>query len=77
MSAEGHHHHAVEGADGKTAIDPVCGMKVDPKKTAHRALHEGETYVFCSAGCRTKFEAEPGKYLNAAGRPPAPAEQKT
>ena len=74
MSAEGHHHHHGAAAQaGATAIDPVCGMTVDPGTTAHRASHEGATYVFCSAGCRTKFEADPGQYLNAAARPPPPA----
>jgi P-type Cu+ transporter len=52
-----------------SAVDPVCGMTVDPAKTAHRAVHAGDTYVFCSAGCRTKFVADPSKYLS--GRAPA------
>ncbi|MBN9570816.1 MAG: YHS domain-containing protein, partial [Alphaproteobacteria bacterium] len=43
--------------------DPVCGMTVDPTKTAHHAEHRGEAYHFCSAGCRTKFIADPEKYL--------------
>ena len=25
--------------------------------------YEGETYYFCSAGCRTKFSADPAAYL--------------
>ena len=45
--------------------DPVCGMTVDPAKTAHHAEHAGHAYHFCSAGCRTKFVAEPGRYLQA------------
>lgn len=43
--------------------DPVCGMSVDPDKTAHKAEHDGLPFYFCSAGCRTKFLADPGKYL--------------
>ncbi|MBN9533255.1 MAG: cadmium-translocating P-type ATPase [Alphaproteobacteria bacterium] len=43
--------------------DHVCGMTVDPTKTAHHAEHRGEAYHFCSAGCRTKFIADPEKYL--------------
>ena len=46
-----------------TVKDPVCGMTVDPAKTAHHADHAGHAYHFCSAGCRTKFVAEPGTYL--------------
>lgn len=44
--------------------DPVCGMMVDPHKTVHHALHDGHPYYFCSAGCRTKFVADPAKYLS-------------
>ena len=46
--------------------DPVCGMTVDPHKTAHRATHAGQPYYFCSAGCRTKFLSDPERYLGAA-----------
>jgi Cu+-exporting ATPase len=46
--------------------DPVCGMTVDPHKTAHRATHAGQPYYFCSAGCRTKFLADPERYLGPA-----------
>ena len=55
-----------------TVKDPVCGMDVDPTKTAHRATHAGATHHFCSASCRTKFEADPAKYLKTA-IPEAPA----
>ncbi|MBU4432810.1 MAG: heavy metal translocating P-type ATPase, partial [Alphaproteobacteria bacterium] len=43
--------------------DPVCGMVVDPASSPHSAEHDGKTYWFCSAGCRTKFLAEPARYL--------------
>ena len=36
-----------------------------------RATFEGQTYVFCCAGCRQKFQTNPRAYL--AGAPPAPA----
>jgi Cu+-exporting ATPase len=56
---------APEAAAGrKKAIDPVCGMTVDSHATQHRAEHRGRTFYFCSAGCRTKFLAEPVKYLS-------------
>ncbi len=47
-----------------TAIDPVCGMTVNPLTTPHHADHGGTAYHFCSAGCRTKFMATPLKYLD-------------
>ena len=46
------------------ATDPVCGMTVDPAKTAHHATHAGQAFHFCCAGCRTKFEADPARYLS-------------
>ena len=51
-----------------TVVDPVCGMTVDPAKTAHHAQHDGAEYHFCSAGCLSKFTADPAKYLDAAPR---------
>ena len=63
--------HAGSGSDngnapGTTVKDPVCGMSVDPHTAAHRADHDGHPYYFCSAGCRTKFVADPAKYLTPA-----------
>jgi len=58
---ERHHHHHEGPAVG--ALDPVCGMTVDPHTAKHRAGHRGHTYYFCSAGCRAKFAADPEKYL--------------
>ena len=46
--------------------DPVCGMTVDPRSAKHRAEHEGETYLFCGAGCLEKFKAEPARYIAAS-----------
>src|SRR5262249_48704996 len=54
-----------ETAARKKAIDPVCGMSVDPHTTQHRAEHRGRTFYFCSAGCRGTVLAEPGKYLSS------------
>jgi Cu+-exporting ATPase len=45
-----------------SAVDPVCGMTVDPAKTAHRVLHDGRPWFFCSAGCRAKFMADPARF---------------
>lgn len=43
------------------AIDPVCGMTVDPRSAAGSATHDGKTYWFCSAHCLAAFEANPAK----------------
>jgi uncharacterized protein len=57
------------------ARDPVCGMTVDRFKAEHRATHEGREYVFCGAGCETKFEADPERYVDPARREAAHAHQ--
>jgi Cu+-exporting ATPase len=44
-------------------------MMVDPHTTAHRARHGSKTYSFCSAGCRSKFEADPVRYIDPATSP--------
>ena len=44
--------------------DPVCGMTVTAQ-SAHQAEHLGKCYYFCSAGCKTKFNANPGHYTTA------------
>ncbi|MCP1375908.1 heavy metal translocating P-type ATPase [Dyella lutea] len=53
------------GPPSATAIDPVCGMTVDTTAGKPSAVHEGRTFHFCCNGCRTKFEADPTKYLAA------------
>lgn len=49
------------------ALDPVCGMKVDPAKAAGHYEHEGTTYYFCSPSCLNRFAAQPEKYLDDPG----------
>jgi Cu+-exporting ATPase len=64
---EGHaHRHAPAAPEAGKAKDPVCGMTVDPAAAKHRTEHAGAAYYFCCAGCRTKFEADPAKYLAKA-----------
>ncbi|MBU4197401.1 MAG: heavy metal translocating P-type ATPase [Alphaproteobacteria bacterium] len=79
MSTHPHGHAAgrsccsAEPSAGSVALkDPVCGMSVDAKTTAHRASHDEQDYFFCSAGCRTRFVADPQRYLKPASEP-APA----
>ena len=65
-SHEHHPHGKGAGSAGQgRGKDPVCGMNVDPATSKHRAEHDGQTYHFCSGGCRTKFVADPQKYLGA------------
>lgn len=63
---EHHTHHSSTAS--QTLRDPVCGMTVGAD-TPHRLSHKGEDALFCSAHCKTKFAAEPEKYVkpNEAG----------
>jgi len=45
------------------ALDPVCGMTVEPATAAGSVEHHGKTYWFCSQHCISAFRAHPGKYL--------------
>jgi len=71
MSVHHEHTHDHGGHSHAHAVDPVCGMTVDPATTPHKHTHKGETYYFCASGCRTKFAADPQKYLGP--RAPEPA----
>lgn len=52
-----------------TAIDPVCGMSVDTRTERFSADYAGQTYYFCSPGCKRAFEKEPVRYLTAENEP--------
>ena len=45
------------------AIDPVCGMEVEPKSAAATYEYKGQTYYFCSPGCKAAFQKDPEKYV--------------
>src|SRR5450755_2953456 len=73
----GHDHHGHGNQDapaGGKVGDPVCGMSVDPATSKHQFDHGGQTYHFCSAGCRTKFAADPKTYLDKTTPKTAAAE---
>ncbi len=67
----GHGHEANPSAGGgTTAIDPVCGMTVDPE--ARPDLHvqyEGTSYWFCGKGCMLEFRDSPATYLDPGYTP--------
>ncbi len=49
--------------------DPVCGMDVNPATARHKTLHKDKEYFFCSAGCLSKFQANPEKILSSPPKP--------
>lgn len=50
------------GAEASHHVDPVCGLKVDPR-TSPQAVHQGKTHSFCSEQHRQLFQKNPSKYL--------------
>src|SRR5687768_704318 len=45
-----------------SAIDPVCGMTVNPAHAAGSYEHAGHTYYFCNVSCLNRFKADPARY---------------
>jgi Cu+-exporting ATPase len=58
------------------AVDPVCGMTVDPATAAGEYEYRGERYYFCNPSCLTRFKATPEKFLKPA-RPDVKAEPRS
>ena len=67
------HHHDLPG--DRSATDPVCGMSIDVETAKHVSEHEGETFYFCSAKCREKFETRPEIFLDPALKTAPPERQ--
>ena len=49
------------------AVDPVCGMNVEPSAAAGRYAYDGQTYLFCAARCLDAFKQNPAKYVDGRG----------
>lgn len=52
------------------AKDPVCGMDVDEATAAGKSEYKGQTYYFCSPGCKRSFDQDPEKYVGKAQQSP-------
>ncbi|HET9533335.1 MAG TPA: YHS domain-containing protein [Blastocatellia bacterium] len=48
--------------------DPVCGMQVDEKNAAGRSNFQGQEYLFCSQGCKNKFDQNPQQFASQSGQ---------
>lgn len=77
MSDHTHHSHShgspkaneQSGTSPLLTVDPVCGMTVDPATATITARHEHKTFYFCSEKCRSKFVADPLKFIDPATGP--------
>ncbi|MGA6827913.1 heavy metal translocating P-type ATPase [Nitrospira sp. NS4] len=60
------------------AIDPICGMTVEPGTAAWSYEYKGQTYYFCATSCLERFRADPEKALAkvSSGPLPFPAARK-
>lgn len=47
-----------------TVKDPVCGMEIDPATAAGKSEYKGQTYYFCSPGCKKSFDNNPEKHVS-------------
>jgi YHS domain-containing protein len=55
-----------------TAVDPVCGMEVNPEIATALGLsseHDGQTYYFCGKGCKLDFDESPDRFFEAGYQP--------
>jgi len=60
----GHHH---DDGDSESAVDPVCGMRVERANATESGLYrqyKGVDYYFCGKGCYLDFGDDPGRYLD-------------
>lgn len=63
---------AMTDATQTEAMDPVCGMTVDPEAARAAGLsmeHDGTAYYFCGKGCLLEFRDDPDRYLDPAYSP--------
>lgn len=56
-----------QGTTAARVKDPVCGMTIDAGSAAGTSEFQGQPYFFCSAACKTKFDAEPGRFTSGRG----------
>jgi Cu+-exporting ATPase len=51
------------GKRNTEAIDPVCGMTVDPDSATGSYEYEGSTYYFCNKSCLNRFRQAPESFV--------------
>lgn len=49
--------------DMESQKDPVCGMQVNEQEAAGQSDYKGQTYLFCSQGCKTQFDQNPEQFV--------------
>ena len=60
------------------AIDPICGMTVDPATAAGSHDHHDQRYYFCGLSCLERFKADPERALQPSPvSPPKPTTRRS
>ena len=49
------------------ARDPICQMEVEEKGARWTSVYEAQRHYFCSAACKEKFDAAPGRFAGDEG----------
>ncbi|MFP6729931.1 MAG: heavy metal translocating P-type ATPase [Alphaproteobacteria bacterium] len=68
---EHEHEHGHGHGEAGVVKDVVCGMSVEPATAQHVVQHKDQSFYFCSAKCRGKFEGDPALYLDGKPAPEA------
>jgi P-type Cu+ transporter len=50
----------------QTVVDPVCKMQLTPEQIRESLVVDGQSYYFCSIGCRAEFQRHPEDYITGA-----------
>jgi Cu+-exporting ATPase len=58
-------------------VDPVCGMQVDPLRSAGSFEYKSTRYCFCGIRCLEKFKSNPDSFVARAAPRPAARESDT
>jgi P-type Cu+ transporter len=58
-----HLEHGHSAVGSSTVTDPVCGMTINPDTAAGKSNFGGSTYYFCNPSCKSKFDADPKRYV--------------
>ncbi|HZM96784.1 MAG TPA: heavy metal translocating P-type ATPase [Vicinamibacterales bacterium] len=56
------------------AVDPVCGMTIDPSDAVGHFDYKGQTYYFCAQSCLERFRENPEQFLDPGVRPASPVD---
>ena len=67
LPAGGHtEDHGTAAGGAAKAVDPVCGMEVDPPQARADGLvteFKGVSWYFCTPACKQEFDADPSAHL--------------